>query len=428
MSRRTAAGAGLTAVFVAVTAAVVAFGATSADAAVGGSGPYPADYETASTLPNHTIYRPQTLPAERLPLFVWGNGGCSGNGLDQQNFLREIASHGFLAIANGAPGGSGSTNSSMHTASIDWAVAENSRAGSKYYGKIDTSKVAVAGWSCGGLEAYAVSNDPRVTTTAIFSSGLLNDADDYQLRRLTKPIAYFIGGPSDIAYPNAIDDWNKLPATLPAFMGNLDVGHGGTYGQTNGGEFGRVAVLYLKWRLKGDTAAGTNFVGPNCGLCNTQWQVQQKNLTLDGPPPSSPPPSSPAPSSPSPNPTTGPLRGAGSNRCLDVSGQSQADGALVQIWDCHGGTNQQWTATAGNQLTVYGNKCLDAPGTAAGTRVQSWTCHGGANQQWRLNSNGTITGVQSGLCLDVTGNGTANGTAVVLWTCNGGANQRWTRS
>ncbi|WP_208798116.1 cellulose binding domain-containing protein [Microbispora triticiradicis] len=109
-----------------------------------------------------------------------------------------------------------------------------------------------------------------------------------QRLRLTKPIAYFIGGPSDIAYPNAIDDWGKLPAGLPAFMGNLNVGHGGTYTQTNGGEFGRVAVLYLKWRLKNDTTAGTNFVGTNCGLCNTQWQVQQKNLTLGGDPSPSP--------------------------------------------------------------------------------------------------------------------------------------------
>lgn len=249
----------------------------------------------------------------------------------------------------------------------------------------------------------------------------IHDADDYQLRRLTTPIAYFIGGPSDIAYGNAMDDWGKLPSGLPAFMGNLNVGHGGTYGQTNGGEFGRVAVLYLKWRLKGDTTAGSNFVGSNCGLCGTQWQVLQKNLTL-GTPPSSPPPSSPPPGS------TGPLRGVASNRCLDVSGRSQSDGALTQIWDCNGGTNQTWTATSSNQLTAYGNKCLDAAGTATGTRLQIWTCHGGANQQWRLNSDGTITGVQSGLCLDVTGAGTGNGTAVVLWTCHGGSNQRWTRS
>ncbi len=262
MRRRSSIYAGLAAAVVSAASVIMAFGATPAGAAIGGSGPYPADYETSSTLANHTIFRPQTLPSERLPILVWGNGACSANGLSQGNFLREIASHGFLAIANGAPNGSGSTNAQMLTQSIDWAVAENSRSGSKYYNRLDTTKIAVAGFSCGGLEAYAVSNDPRVTTTGIFSSGLLNDADDYQLRRLTKPIAYFVGGPSDIAYPNAMDDWGKLPSGLPAFMGNLNVGHGGTYDQPNGGEFGRVAVLYLKWRLKGDVSAGCQLRRP----------------------------------------------------------------------------------------------------------------------------------------------------------------------
>jgi hypothetical protein len=125
--------------------------------------------------------------------------------------------------------------------------------------------------------------------------------------------------------------------------------------------------------------------------------------------------------------TSGALRGAGSNRCLDVPNSSQTDGTFLQIYDCSGGTNQQWTLTSSNQLTVYGNKCLDVPGhaTAAGTRVQIWSCTGGANQQWQVNSNGTIVGVESGLCLDVTGAGTANGTAVEIWTCNGGSNQSW---
>ncbi|MGW3124187.1 ricin-type beta-trefoil lectin domain protein, partial [Streptomyces sp. NPDC001107] len=57
--------------------------------------------------------------------------------------------------------------------------------------------------------------------------------------------------------------------------------------------------------------------------------------------------------------TSGALRGVGSGRCLDVPGAGQADGTLLQIWDCTGGTNQQWTLTDSNQLTVYGNKCLD---------------------------------------------------------------------
>jgi hypothetical protein len=128
--------------------------------------------------------------------------------------------------------------------------------------------------------------------------------------------------------------------------------------------------------------------------------------------------------------SSGVLRGVGSGRCLDVPNASQTDGTTLQIWDCNGGANQQWTLTTSGQLTVYGSKCLDVPGhaTTAGTRVQVWTCNGGTNQQWRLNSDGTVVGVESGLCVDITGQGTANGSAVELWTCNGGSNQRWTRS
>jgi Ricin-type beta-trefoil lectin domain-like len=37
------------------------------------------------------------------------------------------------------------------------------------------------------------------------------------------------------------------------------------------------------------------------------------------------------------------LRGVGSGRCLDVPGASQANGTQVQIYDCSGGANQQWT-------------------------------------------------------------------------------------
>ena len=61
---------------------------------------------------------------------------------------------------------------------------------------------------------------------------------------------------------------------------------------------------------------------------------------------------------------------------------------------------------------MYGNKCLDAngQGTTNGTKVIIWDCNGQTNQQWNVNSNGTITGVQSGLCLDANGAATANGT------------------
>ena len=127
--------------------------------------------------------------------------------------------------------------------------------------------------------------------------------------------------------------------------------------------------------------------------------------------------------------TTAVLRGSGSNRCLDVPGAATANGTLLDIWDCNGGSNQQWTALSNGELQVYGNKCLDVPGgaTAAGTKVEIWDCNGGSNQLWTLNSDGTVVGSGSGLCLDVISAGTANGTGVDIWTCNGGSNQKWAR-
>ncbi len=88
-------------------------------------------------------------------------------------------------------------------------------------------------------------------------------------------------------------------------------------------------------------------------------------------------------------------------------------------------SNQQWTYTSSKQLRVYGSKCLDANGaaTANGTGVIIWDCNGGANQQWNVNSNGTISGVQSGRCLDVWGTG--NGQQVQLYDCHGQTNQQW---
>ncbi|QFY07808.1 carbohydrate-binding protein [Nonomuraea phyllanthi] len=123
------------------------------------------------------------------------------------------------------------------------------------------------------------------------------------------------------------------------------------------------------------------------------------------------------------------FKGVGSGRCLDVNGASQANGAQVQIWDCNGQSNQQWTSTSAGELRVYGTKCLDVngAGTADGTSVIIWDCNGQNNQKWRLNSDGTITAVGANKCLDVTGAGTANGTKVVIWTCAGGTNQQWTR-
>ncbi|WP_024873782.1 alpha/beta hydrolase [Saccharomonospora piscinae] len=277
LMRRAVAAA--TGVVVAALLAPGAAGAAHETAQDGGTGPYPAAYETVPGLPEHTVYRPEALPSdESLPIVAWGNGACRADGTWFENILTEFASHGFLVIANGTPGGSGRTSSDMPVEAVDWAVAENADPASEFHGRLDPTKIAVMGQSCGGLETMEVADDPRITTTVMWNSGIISPFDKLQLRRLHAPIAYFAGGEDDIAYDNAMDDWDRLPTGLEAFMGNLDVGHFGTYDEPNGGEFGRVGSQWLKWQLKGDAAARAEFVGPNCGLCSTEWDVRQKNL------------------------------------------------------------------------------------------------------------------------------------------------------
>jgi dienelactone hydrolase len=173
-----------------------------------GTGPYPAAYFTDPSLAAHTIYAPKNPPKDmKLPAFVFGNGGCGNIGTGFQNFLREIASHGFIAIANGPPAGGaggmmgkGQTKMTAMTQSLDWIMKGGANG---KFGQIDSSKIGVGGQSCGGLEAYSASyHDDRVKTTILLNSGVIDEQKTYLLRELKAPVAMFIGGPKDIAYVN----------------------------------------------------------------------------------------------------------------------------------------------------------------------------------------------------------------------------------
>jgi len=311
-----------------------------------GSGPYPTIIEGDQGVPGHTIYRPENLSpfnkANPLPVFAWGNGGCANSNQFYVPFLVEIASQGFLVVAigpytpeakpkSGGTGGGmgmgGRTTSAQLLEALNWATAENKRSDSKYYGKVDPSKFAMAGHSCGGLQALEVAPDPRVSTILVMDSGIVTPGmmpkigapkegfpkasaskegapkEGFPkagapkegmpkigamggamavgkdiLQKLHSPVIYINGGEKDIAYANGMDDFEKIDK-VPVAIANLDVGHGGTYAQPNGGEFGRVAVGWLKWQLKGDETAGKMFTGPDCGLCkDTEWKFEKKKI------------------------------------------------------------------------------------------------------------------------------------------------------
>lgn len=277
-------------------------------ALAGTSGPYAAVMEMDPTLPDHTVYRPADLPQVegRLPVVSFGNGGCINIGSLYQTLLGEIASHGYLVVATGPigaqrvfplPAGAprpvqSKTESLIQT--IDWAIAENQRNASPYQGRIDVENIAVAGQSCGGLQAIAAGSDPRIATVLVLNSGIIRGgiptpdggvrqpagylpATEADLRALHTPVLYLIGGGSDQAQPGAAADFEQISG-VPVFNANLPVGHSGTWQQPRGGRMGAVAIAWLDWQLKGDAQAGKIFNGEPCGLCSeAEWTVKRKN-------------------------------------------------------------------------------------------------------------------------------------------------------
>lgn len=274
-----------------------------------GAGPFPAIKEMQASLPNHVIYRPANLNAAgKLGVLLWGNGGCRADGASARWHLSEIASHGYVAIAPGTiqsgPGGTPApaegraigadgklplvkTTTADVLAGLDWILAENKRPGSPFHNRIDPAQIAVAGHSCGGLQAIQAGADPRIRTVIVHNSGIFADGsnpitgmtvDKSILKKLHTPVLYILGGKTDVAWPNGTDDFRVI-AHIPVVLLDLDVGHGGTFRQPNGGKVAPVAVDWLNWQLRGDKQAARTFTGADCKLCNDPaWRIERKGF------------------------------------------------------------------------------------------------------------------------------------------------------
>jgi hypothetical protein len=273
-----------------------------------GTGPYTPLKEIDRGLPDQVVYRPADLSQlgqTKLGVYAFGNGGCSNDGASARLHLLQVASHGYLAIApGGIYNGPGKTQApprpadatietyaptrpAQLSAAIDWALAENARAGSPYYGRIDTRAIAVSGFSCGGVQALTVASDPRVATVVIMNSGLFVEGPTRMggmsltkdlLTQLHSPKLYILGGPKDIAYSNGMDDFAHI-AHVPIAVANIDKGHGGTYWEPNGGAAAQVVVDWLEWRIRGDADASRAFLGEDCGLCaDPAWEYETKGF------------------------------------------------------------------------------------------------------------------------------------------------------
>lgn len=275
----------------------------------GGTGPYKAVMYEIDGFKEHTVFAPKDLSMfnakKALPVLVWGNGGCANSPRGHEKFLNDIASYGYLVLATGimpkqdASRGFGGgfvgnqSRTEQQVESMDFAFAKNADKNSPFYQKIDTKNICISGMSCGGLQALFNCFDPRVTSIMICNSGLFEqpegDGDPNarrmpgmpsvpkaKLKEIHCPIIYILGGETDIAYNNGMDDFKRIDH-VPAIAVNLPVGHGGTYNQPHGGEFSIVARAWLDWQLKGDQEASKMFVGDKPAILDRKDWTLEKN-------------------------------------------------------------------------------------------------------------------------------------------------------
>ena len=273
-----------------------------------GTGPYKAIMATDPGMKEFVLYYPvdfKALGGAKTPILLWGNGSCTYVGNKFRNFLTEIASHGYLVIAGGPMGPPSAETITMASNNwtpsaigpkpparavdpsrprvtvellgkgIDWAIAENSRRESKFYGKLDSTAVAVMGQSCGAGLAASFGGDTRVKTLGVWSGGNKTLRD-----RITQPSLYISGSETyDVAYSNSFDDFHAITGAPVFHAWRIGMTHLGTYRQYLGGELAPIATAWLDWQLKGDQRAAKWFKGAGCKLCaDKNWHVDKKQI------------------------------------------------------------------------------------------------------------------------------------------------------
>lgn len=259
---------------------------------VSGSGPHDVVVEINSDpgINEGTIFRPADLGAgKNYPIFVWGQGGCSRDGLSAQAAMAETASHGYFVVADGTPGGSEPNRDlggggDVLLSYVDWLIAENGKPCSAYYQSIDTTKVAANGFSCGGLMAADTAADPRMTTWGHTSSGSFSVNQAFY-DSIHTPVIIITGTADSLgANENGQRDFDNISdrEDIPVMMfAKVGADHGGDLWAANGGHFTKINVAWLNWWLKGDeTATGKGMlVGAGCPYCSDNtWQIQSANL------------------------------------------------------------------------------------------------------------------------------------------------------
>lgn len=258
----------------------------------GGSGLFKAIAVREKSLPDFVVYRPKDLywastREKKLPILIWGNGGCVDTSIGYERMLMEIASQGYVVIAIGEIQMLNGDRKEVHTPSsnmveaLDWICSQGRDKKSDYYDCVDTTKIAAAGHSCGGAQVLCNSSESRLSTYLILNAGMgdmeMAGANRNSLKGLHGPILYLTGGEGDVAYKNAQMDFERISHVPIAYGDMSKAGHQGTYKEPGGGDFGRMVLAWLDWQLKNKEKQKSVFLESDLSKF-PGWTMKQKNF------------------------------------------------------------------------------------------------------------------------------------------------------
>ena len=255
----------------AVLITTVGVATSSAQADFSARGPYPTTTYNAT---GYTVFHPTTLGANGLkhPVIAWGNGtGATPSAYT--GLLNHLASYGFVVVAaNTTSAGNGAAMSG----GIDLILAENTRMGSRFLGKIDTTSIGVSGHSQGAIGAVNVAiNDSRVSA-ALPIQGL-------KLNRGAIDIPVFaIAGSADFIIRASSVRAIFTGATGPAVYGVLQgATHFAPIGAQPNAEIRHYATAWFRLHLFHETALRNQFFVAGSGIsADRQWRAEFKNADL----------------------------------------------------------------------------------------------------------------------------------------------------
>jgi len=231
----------------------------------------------------YKIYHPKELTSGH-PIIVWGNGSHALPS-DYDGLLTHLATWGFVVIDTY----SSSTGTGAElVAAAQYMVEQNSTSSSIFHGRLDPTRVGVAGHSQGSTGAINAHTHftagaliKTVVSIALPALHWCDPEDVYDTSRIEVPF-FIMGGTGDgLISPLSSNTlaYDNTPATLPAAMAMaIDAGHNAIQG--TGNNHRGYLTAWMSYQLKDDPTARAAFAGDSPEIMTSPgWRnVSTRNL------------------------------------------------------------------------------------------------------------------------------------------------------